>query len=520
VTHGSVELSEVSPVVYTTININIGSRLQHIPPPPPSLNVRTRPNMKRDLSEDHDSDVFHSSTFFAKRRRTAASPPSSNPSSQTVTLAEALHSITEQDRIQYWLGSCDATPDLPATMAAPPTPRSASLSDRGRRSVKLSTRSRSSRTPSPNKKPTPQTYRMRNMHHARVHVDNLHKLPPAIDVEALGILGLESWYEPVQRQASAHLAGLAATFQAESRRNARECLLEGDWKASLNNLVRSLADFVPGTLRTHMSEKVWNPNLKPVGPQLDELLGDDDDNDGTRTPSASSTRSTSTLVDFDPSDAAATATPVFLGRIPSLPPSTYSSIYSQSVASTTSFDAANPYHISTPKPDITVGLVHTAFTERHQQRLVNHQASGSILSDPHAAEMGVRFPFLVVEAKGLSVNGSLVSAQNQAAVSGACMLRILRDLDEATHSSLSSPLSPPLCFSIVTEGPVHELWVHFEHNRAFHMESLRTWRTTRPHDADELVHFLANIMNWGRGRFRQSVAERLNNAPEHAVFGG
>ena len=50
------------------------------------------------------------------------------------------------------------------------------------------------------------------------------------------------------------------------------------------------------------------------------------------------------------------------------------------------------------------------------------------MSDPHAADMGIRFPFLVVEAKGLSLDGSLVSAQNQAAISGASMLAILKDL--------------------------------------------------------------------------------------------
>src|SRR5207302_295489 len=99
--------------------------------------------------------------------------------------------------------------------------------------------------------------------------------------------------------------------------------------------------------------------------------------------------------------------------------------YTQSVASTTSTEAADPYYISTPKPDITIGLAHTVFVQRHQRRLVDHQASGSILSDPHAADMGIRFPFLVVEAKGLSLNGSLISAQNQAAISGASILTIL-----------------------------------------------------------------------------------------------
>ena len=60
---------------------------------------------------------------------------------------------------------------------------------------------------------------------------------------------------PGELQTETHLTGLASTFWAESRRNARECLLEGDWKASLNGLVTNLADLSPGVLRTHMSEK-------------------------------------------------------------------------------------------------------------------------------------------------------------------------------------------------------------------------------------------------------------------------
>jgi hypothetical protein len=399
-------------------------------------------------------------------------------------------------------------------MAAPPTPRSALSNNRGRRSAKCHARSDSSRTPSPSKKPSPQTYRTRNMHHAQVYVDNLHELPPGIDVAVREILGLESWDESIQtHNATAHLSALTTIFLADSRLNARECLLEGDWKASLNSLVRNLAmdNHMTGTLRTHMSEKVWNPDLNPVAPRLDT---DDDNDSGTRTPSASSTRSTFTIV--DPSTTAATALSVFPGYIPSLPPSMRSSTYSQSVTSTSSFEMANPYHISTPKPDITVGLAHKAFTQRQQQYLVNHQASGDILSDPHAADMGIRFPFLIVEAKGLSLNGSLISAQNQAAISGASMLRILRDLDGMTRSP---PPSPPLCFSVVTEGPVHELWVHFEHGDGFHMEWLRSWRTTRPREAHELVHFLASIMAWGGNQFRQGIVDRLDNTSGHAVFG-
>ena len=98
------------------------------------------------------------------------------------------------------------------------------------------------------------------MCHAGVFVDNLGELPPAVDVEVRQLLGIESWESQVtaplsETPTATHLAALASAFGAESRRNARECLLEGDWKTSLNSLVRNLADLSPGALRTHMSEK-------------------------------------------------------------------------------------------------------------------------------------------------------------------------------------------------------------------------------------------------------------------------
>ena len=381
------------------------------------------------------------------------------------------------------------------------------------------------------------------MHHVGVYVDQLVSLPPVIDDEVRQILGIKSWEDRIAAtadgsQPTIHLSQPAATFWAESRRNARDCLLEGDWRATLSGLVRSLADPWPNLLKSHASDKsksagydyklrlhvyllyglVWNPDLKPTVPLLDESL--DEDHIGTRTlPSASSQ---SALPDFNQSAAAGTGA-AFAGLIPSLPP------YAQSVASTTSFEAADPYHISTPKPDITVGLAHKAFLQSHQRRLVDHQASGSILSDPHAADMGIRFPFLIVEAKGLSLNGTLISAQNQAAISGACMLTILKDLShqaacnvnpdpaiQAPDPALST--TPTLCFSVVTEGPVHELWVHFEHEAAFHMECLQSWRTTHERHAREFVQCLARIMAWGKGRFKDCIVEKLDTIPRSGLL--
>lgn len=160
---------------------------------------------------------------------------------------------------------------------------------------------------------------------------------------------------------------------------------------------------------------------------------------------------------------------------------------------------------------------------------MEYQTYGSILSDPHADDMGLRFPFLVVEAGGLSLDSILVRAQNQAAISGASMLQILLDVDSQTaatpdadthteDSERPSSTPPALCFSIVTEGPLHELWVHFEHDGKFHMEPLRLWQTTLTRDATELVHFLASIMDWGSGAFKDGIVEKLDSIPQHTTF--
>ncbi|KAH7111136.1 hypothetical protein B0J11DRAFT_554388 [Dendryphion nanum] len=346
-------------------------------------------------------------------------------------------------------------------MAAPPTPRNKFSNDRGRRGAKRHARSHGSRTPSPSKRPSPQTYRTRNMHHAGVFVDKLVDLPGVVDDEVRRILRIKTWGDQV---------------------NARECLLEGDWKASMNSVVRGIADLWLGVLKTHMSEKVWNSDLKPTGVSLKESLPED--SNGAHTPRSAPAQSA--LPDLNPDGAASTA------------------------AAFTGTEAADPYHISTPKPDITIGIAHTAFVQRHQRRLVDRQASGSILSDPHAADMGIRFPFLVVEAKGLGLNGSLISAQNQAAISGTCILVVLKDLSQ--QAAWNTSLEPEVRLHTLNAGPtgpVHELWVHFEHEGAVYTEYLQSWRTVRERDAQALV----------KGEFRDAVVNKLEKIPRSGAFG-
>ncbi|KAH6612385.1 hypothetical protein C7974DRAFT_405474 [Boeremia exigua] len=156
-------------------------------------------------------------------------------------------------------------------MSAPPTPRSAapSLDNGSRCAARRSARARShsSRTPSPSKKPTPQSYRRGNMRYANALVDALGQLPPAIDGEARRVLGLQSWAELAQPdthaqtppEMQARLAELAATYCADSLLNARECALEGNWKSSLFTLLRNIDLLALDTLCLHMSERAWSP---------------------------------------------------------------------------------------------------------------------------------------------------------------------------------------------------------------------------------------------------------------------
>lgn len=148
--------------------------------------------------------------------------------------------------VQTWRDSAN-TDDL-EKMAAPPTPRSAGSNnrgDRGRRYTKQDVRRR--RTPSPGKRPTPQTYCTQNMHRARVFVEALSELPSTIIAKVQDILGIDFLNgQMASPEIILPIPGLVAEaavkFWKESQRNSRDCSLEGDWKASLHGLLRNLSE--------------------------------------------------------------------------------------------------------------------------------------------------------------------------------------------------------------------------------------------------------------------------------------
>ncbi|KAH8724205.1 hypothetical protein GQ44DRAFT_740633 [Phaeosphaeriaceae sp. PMI808] len=406
--------------------------------------------MKRSVSHVDAAQQSRCPGRISKRRRISPPPsnPSnpSNPSSQSFAFTEkALENIQQPvsderaPSIQHWLETCPTDSDSDI-MAAPPTPRSASVSSRrGRRPSKHS--ARASRTPSPSKRPSPQTYRTQNMSYAGVLIDDLIELPQEVERRVRHILEVESLEDVIgTTEHGSQLATHVKRFLDQSRHNARSsCLFS------------LMGDLAQGNVQCHTSEKLWNADLKPSPPGVAQ-------------------------------------------------PGT---------------EAADPFYISTPKPDIVVGLEDRAFAPTHRVRLAKHQSFGSILSDPHTAAMGLRFPFLITETKGLSLNGGLVAAQNQAAIGAACMLKILDDLENqaALPMTPTSPAAPQLCFSITTEGPVHELWVHFRLGEATHMQNIRAWRTTHQRDVRELVYCLARILKWAEDDFMKKIQEKLDVLP-------
>jgi hypothetical protein len=126
------------------------------------------------------------------------------------------------------------------------------------------------------------------------------------------------------------------------------------------------------------------------------------------------------------------------------------------------------------------------------------------------------YPFAVVEGKAYSTGGQIFGAQNQAAVSGACALKIqlcLDDLVEKRALPASPDEQPPLFFSICTEGPIHELWAHWtsieDGVRKFNMKLLKVYHAAVLETVQGFFGAVDNVLHWGSNQLAKSVAERL-----------
>ncbi|PYI02925.1 hypothetical protein BO78DRAFT_210713 [Aspergillus sclerotiicarbonarius CBS 121057] len=174
------------------------------------------------------------------------------------------------------------------------------------------------------------------------------------------------------------------------------------------------------------------------------------------------------------------------------------------------------FKLKDPRPDICVGLSSESISDAleptrgrsaAQNLLVDLQETSTLTSDPHVAPMRLRFPFLVVETKSGATGGNLYQAQNQAAVSGSIALRIFQSLADLHNGQGSSDRVLNLAFSITTEGPIHELWLHCQRRgeERFYMVCVGSWRTTLKHSTLEFVRCLSAVLTWGDSTLREKI---------------
>ncbi|KAL5121059.1 hypothetical protein ACEQ8H_000909 [Pleosporales sp. CAS-2024a] len=354
--------------------------------------------------------------------------------------------------IESWIQLCASS----AESDMPQTPSSTSSQGPLRRALKQLQRQRSQ---SPVKNINAVQYRETNMADANVFVDHYHDPPPEVDARLKRIFA-----EAVPSAEQLKLLNtLSEQYCTDCRVLAKKCAGENEWRSNLFLNLLQLTKPDSEVFMLSASEKL------PILPN----------------------------------------TPNF-----SAPSTNASDVFSE-----------NPNNVLTSKPDISLGLAHNSFTPVQRRVLRLLQDGGHVLSDPHQAQVGLRFPFLVVEAKGAAASGNMIGAQNRAAVDGACAMNILGDLQNVVtritttvqHQSCSgmgdnedeNNLVPAIMFSVTTEGPLHELWVHYQLGDTYQMTCHRAWRPTHLEDARDFVGCLARIVNWGKQGFRDDLLSLL-----------
>lgn len=191
--------------------------------------------------------------------------------------------------------------------------------------------------------------------------------------------------------------------------------------------------------------------------------------------------------------------------------------------------------VETPRPDVTAGLSHDAVVDAMvKQGLVSELDAGDFLrflqaqrilcSDPAQQSLPIRFPFLVIEGKSYSTGRPIFEAQNQAAVSGSCMTNLQHMLAELTESACPGykEYEEPLAFSICTEGPYIELWVHYTISkngiRVYCMNIIKICHASLLSSVIEFLVTVDSVMSWARIDYVNHIAKQLVLVLEKARY--
>lgn len=204
--------------------------------------------------------------------------------------------------------------------------------------------------------------------------------------------------------------------------------------------------------------------------------------------------------------------------------------------------------VKTARPDISMGIqvsvLHSALARLNLKTLrakkffsfLQHKKvyregllESALIAIPASRALDLAFPFAVVEGKAYSTGKQIFEAENQAAVSGACALKIQLCLDDLVKRATADPdatptstnISIPLVFSITTQGPTHELWVHYidfeDGVRTFNSALLETSNGALLKTVEPFMVAVDSMCFWGCGSFLDSVMERLGKVARDEI---
>lgn len=152
------------------------------------------------------------------------------------------------------------------------------------------------------------------------------------------------------------------------------------------------------------------------------------------------------------------------------------------------------------------------------------QLDKRLCSNPTQHFFELRFPVFVIEGKAYTTGKTLFEAENQAAVSGSSMLNLQRQLTKL-HDSVnptSGEKKPSLAFSVCTQGPILELWVHhleLEDNiTRYHMNIIAACHGSLSDDLERFTLLKIDcLIEWYEHDYLEEIADQLFAIASHVA---
>ena len=189
--------------------------------------------------------------------------------------------------------------------------------------------------------------------------------------------------------------------------------------------------------------------------------------------------------------------------------------------------------VRNPRPDFTFGHHHPTITGALMKRGLSRfkaddfprflQQQQRLFSDPTMDYLDVRFPIQTFEGKAYATGRPVFEAENQAAVSGACMVNLQQQLTDLYESVFpdSKESQTPFAFSVCTEGPVIQFWVHYflieEGIRMHYMNLLSICNGSLYDTLEVLLVKWEQLMGWYGDDFLKEIADRLYDLANHTA---